>query len=232
MASGGKKRDPRSLARGRPSRHPKKRFILVTEGRETEPSYFSFLNRIRLAHVRVECVDSHGVPSTLVDLAVEEKRALRGAAGEDEVWVVADRDVHPGLPDCLQKARANRVHVALSCPCFELWLLIHFDHQAAHLERNEAQRRTRCHLHGFDKTLTETHFRRLAGGFGEARKRAAELVSASEWDENPLRNPCTTVHRLVDAILRAMQRFEGDSVQPSGTGIETAIRTMMAATTE
>ena len=46
----------------------------------------------------------------------------------DSVWAVFDTeraDTNPKLNDALQKAKANRINVALSNPCFEFWLLLH-----------------------------------------------------------------------------------------------------------
>ena len=44
----------------------------------------------------------------------------------DEVWCVHDVDDHPRLDEARIMARDNDISLAVSNPCFELWLLLHF----------------------------------------------------------------------------------------------------------
>lgn len=50
-----------------------------------------------------------------------------GRERTDEVWAVVDQDQHSTLKDALALARREGVKVALSKPCFEVWLLLHHD---------------------------------------------------------------------------------------------------------
>lgn len=75
-----------------------------------------------------------GVPKTVVELAVKLKKESEGQARRrrdvnlryDHIWCVFDIDEHPFVPEARQQARDNRIDVAVSNPCFELWLLLHF----------------------------------------------------------------------------------------------------------
>ena len=148
------------LSRRKPSVEPRPRIHVVCEGEKTEPIYFDGLaheEEVRL--VQIEIVRSGGVPKSIVERAVSMKReAQREAKARrdanlvyDEVWCVFDVDEHPHLAEALDQAQANAIHVALSNPCFELWILLHFEDQRAHIERHKLQSACRQHLPGYSK---------------------------------------------------------------------------------
>jgi hypothetical protein len=126
----------RHSLRRRPARFdPRPRILILCEGKVTEPSYFrDFQHQEKNRLVDVVIDDEGGVPKTLVERAVaRRKEAEREARLQkdkylryDEVWCVFDIDSHPNLPDARQQARANGIELAISNPCFELWLLLHF----------------------------------------------------------------------------------------------------------
>jgi hypothetical protein len=84
-------------------------------------------------------------------------RAAKEAANEigpfDEVWVVFDTE-GPQNPERLNAARSAvedarqlGYKTAISNPCFEYWLILHFENCTATLEDNEAAcRRLRKHI--------------------------------------------------------------------------------------
>ena len=185
---------------------PRPRVLVCCEGEVTEPSYLSGLKgelRIRLVHIEV--VPSGSNPKTLVDYAVEKKQeAERKARREkddnlkyDEVWCVFDVNAHEHIPDAKQKAGANKINLAISNPCFELWLLLHFQDQRSHIERHQVQSACRGHMPGFDK---EVPFEAVFPHHQEAVGRA---VALDDWQHNqgrPGGNPSTGVHRLTERI--------------------------------
>ena len=68
-------------------------------------------------------------PKALVDRAKGHVRSnrptKRRAADYDEIWCVFDIDEHPNVPQAVEEARQVGVEVAVSNPCFELWLVLH-----------------------------------------------------------------------------------------------------------
>ena len=133
----------RKPARGKP-RNPKRRFLLVCEGEKTERQYFlGFVKKFRSAVVEVVVHPHQGAPVTLVELAQKEQReAKRRAKSEndanllfEEVWCVFDVDVHERIPEALDTARQSSICCAVSNPCFELWLLLHFTRMMQVLKR-------------------------------------------------------------------------------------------------
>ncbi len=185
---------------------PRTRVLVCCEGEVTEPSYLNGLKgelRIRLVHIEV--VPGGSNPKTLVDYAVEKKQeAERRSRREkddnlkyDEVWCVFDVDLHEHIPDAKQKADANKIKLAISNPCFELWLLLHFQEQSAHIERHDVQSACRDHMPRYGK---EVPFELVFPHYREAVERALALDNWQQEQGRPGGNPSTGVHRLTERI--------------------------------
>ena len=85
---------------------------------------------------------------TLVNKAAEARDRNSLEQGEiDEVWCVFDVEWprnHPNLRQATEKAKARNVNLAISNPCFELWLVLHFEARTAWLDSDTAGK-LRCH---------------------------------------------------------------------------------------
>jgi hypothetical protein len=184
----------------------RRELLVFTEGEKTEEGYLIHWWREHRDQVTVTIDDFHGGPLPLVDRAAAAKRAEAGeerrgrGRSHDEVWCVFDRDEHPNVPQALEKAAANGVAVALSNPCIEIWFLLHFEDQTAHLERDEAQSRSKT-LIGCEKTLTPKALAELEARYEQARARAHKLDEKHAGDASPRHsNPSTNLWELVDRI--------------------------------
>jgi hypothetical protein len=170
------------------SRKPLPRFLIVCEGTVTEPHYFRELRRLERVPVDLD-IRAGGVPKTLVERAA--------SANQSQFWCVFDIDEHPFVPEAKQQARDNGIQVAVSNPCFEFWLLLHFQDQTAHIERDRVAHTCREHMPGYKKKPPcET----LAPHQQEATARAIYLDNRQESNGNPGGNPSTGVYRLVQQI--------------------------------
>ena len=194
-------------ALGRRRNAPQRRELLVfTEGERTEDGYLVHWRREYRDRVLVTIDGFHGPPLSLVDRAAEAKKregreAKKGRGrAHDEVWCVFDRDQHPSIPEALDKASANGIGVVLSNPCIELWFVIHFADQTAHIERDVAQRLSR-ELLGCDKVLTGPALAALSEHYDDAKQRAQQLETKHAADGSPPRsNPSTNMWQLIDRI--------------------------------
>lgn len=179
---------------------------MFAEGEKTEQGYLIHWRRAFRDQVVVTVDSFHGAPLPLVERAAaakqseaSEERRGRGRS-HDEVWCVFDRDEHPNVPEALERAAANGIRVALSNPCIELWFILHFGDQTAHLERAEAQSRSKKLL-GCDKTLTPNALTELEGRYEDARTRARQLDDKHLGDDSPRHaNPSSNLWELVDRI--------------------------------
>src|SRR5262245_11521235 len=70
-------------------------------------------------------------PQTIAQKATTVRKALSKSEDSfekyDQVRVIIDRDTHPRFDDAVSNCLAAGVYVARSNPCFELWLILHFE---------------------------------------------------------------------------------------------------------
>lgn len=150
--------------------------------------------------------DEHGVPRTLVERAValkresarESRRERDSFKAVDEIWCVFDTDSHPNLHDAIQQATAHAINLAISNPCFELWILLHFREHTAFIDRGPLRALCQVHLPTYDKRIL---FSDLADVHDEAQRRAQQLSVRNAQLGDPLRNPSTGVHKLTSRLL-------------------------------
>lgn len=184
-----------------------RREILVsTEGAKTEDGYLLPWHRAYRDAVLLEIDPFHGVPQSLVERAVETKKAEardqrrgRGRA-HDEIWCVFDINSHPKIPEAVRLAEAHGIGLAISNPCIELWFMLHFQDQTAYLNRHEAQSAAAALL-GCGKVLTRAAMDLLYEGYDDARDRAQRLDAKHHGDGSPPgSNPSSSVWSLIEAI--------------------------------
>ncbi len=193
-----------SLRRRAPFRKVLPRILIVCEGTVTEPGYFEELRRLYRRVVDVK-ISPGGVPKTLVERAAAFKKACEREATVkkddnlryDEVWCVFDVDDHPKIADARQQARDNGINLAISNPCFELWVLLHFQDQRAHISRQKLRAACKTHLPGYEKELpTEL----LNQRYDQATTRARDLDVWQQEQGRECGNPSTGVYKLTEAI--------------------------------
>jgi hypothetical protein len=109
-------------------------FVIATEGEETEKQYFEDLmskdwySNPRVIIEVLERSSSASNPKRILKL-LDERAKKTGLKFDDELWLVIDRDKQSWTIEeiaqvaqvCLQKG----YYLAISNPCFELWLLLH-----------------------------------------------------------------------------------------------------------
>ncbi|MBB5870591.1 hypothetical protein F4553_003970 [Allocatelliglobosispora scoriae] len=163
--------------------------LIVTNGEDTEMDYLKALKGeawVRLG--RVVVAFENGDPLN----AVETARKRRIKDDFDHAWVVSDVDDFD-----VDKAQALAVkcdiELMLSKPCFEFWLLLHFEYSDRFFENcGKVGDKLTGYLPAWDKTrLDYSHFRQ---NVFEAAKRAKRLHS------NPDSHSKTDLWRLVELL--------------------------------
>lgn len=134
MARISKPRDSSSLRR-RPGRKPQRAITLIVCEGETERAYFQAARqRYGLSTAEVVIADNtEGSAPISVVACAEKKCAEQG--GYDQVYCVFDRNGHESFTRARERIRglAKRkkkplpIEEAISIPCFELWVLLHFE---------------------------------------------------------------------------------------------------------
>lgn len=209
-----KERQARELARKKAQRGSYDRILIVCEGSKTEPQYFDEIRsfyRIHTANVQVQHSQFGTQPLQVVEYAEELfvtgdlVRSIQPRAFE-QVYAVFDRDDHATYHAALAKADAlkNSLRNSLrqkvlfkavpSVPCFELWLLLHFEDVLAPMHRADVYARLRQHLPGYDKGQAG-YFQQTRDRIPGAAARANHLTSSNTAGDGLERY--TELHNLV-----------------------------------
>ena len=157
-------------------RQEKKSFLIITEGKNTEISYFE---QFKLSDAEVIAVGTGYNTDSLVGLAIRirevenDKRKAKGKEPFDFVWCVFDADPKPDNPQQLinfikgiHLAEQNDMKVAYSNQAFEYWLILHFeDHQGGAMPRTDYHDKINSYLHplgcyydGKDSKMIDSNF--------------------------------------------------------------------------
>ena len=196
----------RRPGRRRPFLDPKSTILIVCEGEKTEPQYLDgFRCACRNQRVSIRLVHKRGVPMILVKTAKRYKEEAEQAAARekddnlalDSVWCVFDIDEHPEVANVKEMARDNNINLAISNPCFELWLLLHFRDNPGMQHRDRIQQMLVEHVPNYHKHVEYSTY---SDGYPQAVDRANQMDrSASEANE-PGRNPTTAACNLTELI--------------------------------
>jgi hypothetical protein len=213
------KQAARELRRREAQRQPAESLLIVCEGAKTEPLYLGEIRqelRLPSANVQVQPAAYGTEPLRIVEYAeylfTQGHRALGiRACSFDRVVAVFDRDEHHTYHAALQRVAAlngrlkndENVRVpfeaVVSVPCFELWLLLHFEDVFAPLHRDEAVARLRLHLADYAKGQG-SHWTATRARLETATQRAAGLVGAGHTAADGMQ-PYTKMHELVNRLL-------------------------------
>ena len=179
-------------------------FVIAVEGEKTEAQYFSLFKSTRV-HVEVLPAGPDGLSApkqVLARLVAFEERF--DLDQDDERWMAIDVDKQRGqfLDEVTQAARESGYNLAISNPCFELWLLLHFqDAELPYADCAAVIERLRPHVGGYNKSkirLDPYTFDRVREA--AARARALEGERDTRWP-NP---PGTHVFKVVERLLRLL----------------------------
>ena len=131
------------------------------------------------------------------------KRSERGqATGATEYWCVFDVEAptqHARLHDAVQMARDNGISVAVSNPCFELWLVLHHADHESWIANDDCRTLRRQYDSSQGKGVDSAAYMPQRR---EAIRRAKRLAMLHESAnrELPDDNPSSGVYRLLEAV--------------------------------
>ena len=193
--------------------------LIVSEGENTEPSYF---RQFKLSSATIKPIGEGYNTISLVKRAVQ----LSKEKSYDQVWCVFDADPKPENPkqaknfnDAVTLAERKGYGLVYSNQAFEYWLILHFDdHQGGGMNRNDYNSKINQILKPLgityngdsNKIITEEIFEVLDGidkKTNKERKRLAILRAERNYDLFDHTNPAneessTTVFRLVEELLK------------------------------
>lgn len=200
-----------SLRRKRPSRNPKQKFILFSEGANTERVYFNALKQhYTNALFDIEIIAPAGTPISIAKkvqdamLSLRKERKANSFAEKDTVWGVFDEDSHDRVVQSIEQCKAAGAYVAYSNPCFEVWLILHHEDFNKSDDRHQVQR----HYGTLDSTYQGNdskvpNCKVLIPNIEEAENRAISQEALRAREGAAGGRPSTTVYLLTQAIRKA-----------------------------
>jgi hypothetical protein len=120
-------------------------YLIVTEGKRTEPYYFNGLKKLisekvggTVNVVQAPVIDICGKGwSTNKLLETAEKMVKEAKILYQHVWVVFDKDDFGDFDQAIKAAEEKGYHAAWSNQSFEYWLYLHFHYSDSGLHRDQ-----------------------------------------------------------------------------------------------
>ncbi|MGA2031906.1 MAG: RloB family protein [Thermoguttaceae bacterium] len=106
--------------------------VVASEDTYAVKDYFSRFKTRRVQFIVVPTEDGRSAPAAVID-RLDEFKDREATEEDDQFWLCIDKDHWAdsghiaNLAQVLQHCKQKGYQVAISCPCFELWLLLHFE---------------------------------------------------------------------------------------------------------
>jgi hypothetical protein len=198
-----------------PVREPYDRILIVCEGQKTEPNYFSslcFAHKLSSANIRILPSGHASDPYNIVLTAETE---LKSDSEYAAAYCVFDRDRHANYDRAIAYAansvmgKANRLRIINSVPCFEVWILLHFQYSTAPFVASGSMspcdmviRKLKQNIPNYEKGTKDIYIK-TSHHVATAMQHAQRLDRENERSGST--NPATRVHELV-AILHDLRK--------------------------
>ncbi|MFD3703834.1 RloB family protein [Nocardia sp. NPDC058658] len=179
-------------------RNERSSFLILCEG-ETEKNYFTGMRSRNGPQLDVNTPGRDHV--AIIEAAIERSQeAKRSGSAYEQVWCVVDTELDFQLVERIQmKMIGSGVEVALSCPSFEAWLILHImDCRRPFQSASEAKKRLQELRPKWSESATR--FVDFVDGLQDAEHRAHTIDPSGR---SHMTNPSSTVWRLTRKIRDA-----------------------------
>jgi hypothetical protein len=184
------------------TREPLARFLIVCEGKKTEPQYFEAIP-VNIT-VKITTLGTGRNTLSLVRFAADEREKRGYTEVKDQVWCVFDKDAFSDddFNSAVQEAENAGMKAAYSNESFELWYVLHYEYSQSALTRSQYCRKLTMLL-GRKYQKNDNRMWGVLRKKVEDAARNAEKLLASHGTDTPTAkaNPSTTVHLLVKELL-------------------------------
>lgn len=177
--------------------------IIATEGQKTEKQYFEMFQSERVEVVVLPTSDDNKSSPQEVYKRLALFREQFDLGREDQLWLMIDID-HWAQPNHIKnlatickEARRRNLRLAISNPCFELWLLLHHSEiENVSVTCEEVENLLRTTLGEYNKSNVKTHL---------FRDKIADAVRRAESLDNDLNAlwpgcPGTHIYRIIKVL--------------------------------
>ena len=187
---------------------PYARVLIVSEG-QTEKCYFDTIRKkYRMSKTNINIIALGADPKSIVKHAKEKtNEAKNDNAPYKHVFCVFDRNGHTTFNSASQTIQNdNCLTSARSWPCFEYWVLLHFDYNSrkSFIKTGTKSSCDTCtdelkkHIPNYEKN-NESNFKELMGKLETAIKNGKKSRRDVKIDR--VDNPSTEVHKVVECLM-------------------------------
>jgi hypothetical protein len=184
-------------------RRDAKLFVIATEGKETEKQYFEMFQSSR---VKVEILatgdDGRSAPQYVLE-RLDIFWVQYDLNEDDMLWLVCDVDRwgEPNLSSVCRESTQKGYGLAISNPCFEVWLCLHFeDLNPQDVTCKDFKARLRMILNSYNSSKLDLSV--YEPNIVNAISRAKNLHPISPQNWTPTLG--TYVYRLVEALMTSL----------------------------
>ncbi len=201
----------RELKRKASRRSSYDKVLIVCEGEKTEPNYFNEIvhyYKLNSANVEIDGSCGSSPKSVLKRAEYLAKVELDKGDGYDRIYCVFDKDTHDTFEETVDKISSKKqaglfFHI-ISVPCFEYWLLLHFQYTKKPFHArgkssiaNEVLKELKKVMPAYSKG-GEQIFCTLFEQLEFAKQNAQRALKSAE--NNFTDNPSSHIHELVDYL--------------------------------
>ncbi|MBN1671088.1 MAG: RloB domain-containing protein [Kiritimatiellae bacterium] len=210
-------RRKRPLDRSAPHLRDTRLIVIAVEGEKTERQYFKlFQTEFRSKKLQVKVLHTEGgrsSPRHVFDRLGKFKRDF-DLRQDDQLWLMLDVDRWPErtLSEIAAAARSKRFRLAVSNPCFELWLYLHYAgvQPGARLTCPQIRELLRSELGSFDRTSLRLEQYGDKVPQAAVRAKALDVAPTQRWPSQV----GTHVYRVVEEILTLLSGPTAASPEP------------------
>lgn len=188
---------------------PRSITLIVCEG-ETERAYFQAI-RVHYGLSSTEVIIAEGNDSAPISVVEHAQHRCAEPGGYDKVFCVFDRDNPESFQRACGRVRslATRtrnplpIAVAVSIPCFELWLLLHFERTDAPFHRcDDVIQRLRKHIPTYAKADAQVPRQCL--------ERLPVALANADWLEQRAATNNSNPYTSVQCVLRHFEAMANE----------------------
>jgi hypothetical protein len=196
---------PKSLKRSAHKQPERIIWLVFCEG-QSEIRYFEAVKRTLprsiQTHLSLEISKVVGLPKELI----KKMRNHDSFSFADSKWIVSDVEWpknHPGLHKVRNESIQEDITFLLSNPCFETWLIWHYQDQSRQLSSREAKREL---LRSVGSAAENLSMSELMGARARAVLRAQAMRSTHERNgtNSPDDNPSSDIYLFIEALERVL----------------------------
>ena len=185
-----------------------KRVLIACE--DTKSSRFYFTKMIKDYGLRGKVTFAKHLGTNPMKVLEAIKTHLLTDSNFDEKWIVIDRDSYSKqeFNGAIASAKALNIKVAYSNEAYELWILLHFKPQSAHIDRTKLNHELK-HIIDYEKN-NEFIYEIVKSKQSIAISRSRNLIKhflSINGDTNPFNdNPSNTIYKLVESLENLRQQ--------------------------